>query len=72
MKKFKKFLRELWLQRGELLTALAYVITFGWLAYVAEKVYTSDGGLLGKIFFTAWLLVLAFLFLVHKVNNDND
>lgn len=72
MKKLRKFFKELWLERTEILKALAYVITFGWFTYVVDMVYSSDSGILGKVFFTVWSLVLAFLFLAYKVNNSSD
>lgn len=72
MKKIRKFFKELWLDKDELLKALAYLITFGWFAYIVRMVYSSDGGILGKVFFTVWSLVLAILFLAYKSNNDRD
>lgn len=72
MKKLKRFFKELWLERVEILKVLAYVISGCWFAYVVGIVSTSDSSIFGKIFFVIWSLVLTFLFVLYKVNNDND
>lgn len=68
MKKFLQFLDFLW--ENEILTALAYLITFGWFWYVADVIINSDGILIGKIFFFVWAIVLAFIWLCYKCNNE--
>jgi uncharacterized membrane protein YbjE (DUF340 family) len=70
MKRLLKFLD--FLYENDILTALAYIITLGWFAYAANIVISSDGNVLGKIFFFAWSIVLAFIWLIHKSSNDLD
>jgi hypothetical protein len=63
MKKLFKLLDFLW--ENEILDALKYIITLGWFACAASIVRTY-GGTLGKIFFFAWAIILAFNWLIHK------
>lgn len=72
MKKLRKFLKELRMARYSILEILAYVITGGWFAYVVAIISASDSGILGKVFFVVWSLVLVFLFLIYKCNNNKD
>ena len=67
MKKFLKLLDFLW--ENEILTALAYLITFGWFAYAAN-IIRIHGGTLGKIFFFVWAIILAFIWICHKSNKE--
>lgn len=53
-------------------TALTYIFTFLWFGYLVNVVATSDSHIIGKIFFIAWSLVLAFLFVIHKFGGSDD
>lgn len=68
MKKFFKFLD--FLYDNDILTAIAYIVTLGWFAYAAAIVVGSDSSVFGKIFFFAWAIVLAFIWLIHKSNKE--
>ena len=72
MKKFIAFLKELWASNGdEILEFFATLITMGWFAYLVCIVKNSEGGIVGKIFFFVWSLVLAFIWIVHKSTKNN-
>ena len=72
MKKLRRFFKELWVERYEILKALTYIISGVWYAYIVSVVSTSDSGIMGKIFFFVWSLVLVFLFAIYKSNTHND
>ncbi len=42
MKKIKKFFRELWLERDQLLSMIAYIILVGWYGYALIIIAESD------------------------------
>ena len=67
MKKLFEIIDFLW--ENEILTALSYIITLGWFAY-ATSLVKNYGGTLGKIFFFAWAIVLAFIWLIYKSNKN--
>jgi hypothetical protein len=44
MKRFKKILKELWLERHEILHLLAYALTIAWYGYVMRIILRSGIG----------------------------
>lgn len=63
MKKIIKLLN--FLIENNIFTALACLITFGWVAY-AINIIKTHGSVLGNIFFVGWAIVLAFIWLCYK------
>lgn len=63
MKKLWKFID--FLYENDILTILAYIITLVWYGYIGHLIYTH-GGIVAKIFYVLWIMVLIFMWLVRK------
>lgn len=77
MKKLKKIFKELWLDRYDILQALAYILTIGWYGYVLRIIGYSDIHLFPKILMLIGGIVLGFttcvsLYKFFSCDNHSD
>lgn len=75
MKKLKKALKELWLDRYSILQALAYIITIGWYGLVLRHIINcSNISLFPAILLFIGGIALGFFtcFSLHKLFNADD
>jgi hypothetical protein len=61
MKRLKKILKELWMERRGLLQILAYTLVIGWFGYVLRFILKSNLAIMPKILLFIGGCVLAFL-----------
>ena len=49
MKKLKRLLKTLWMERYDFLQILAYILVIGWFGYILRFIWKSDLGIFPKI-----------------------
>lgn len=75
MKKLKKIFKELWLDRYDILQALAYILTIGWYGYVLRHINNcSYISLFPAILMLIGGIALCFFtcFSLYKIFNADD
>lgn len=73
MKKLLSFFKDLWISSGDdILEFLFWLFNLAWFGYIVSIVYPSDSAVVGKILFTIWSLVLAFVIVAYKSTHMND
>ena len=74
MKKLKKFLKELWMERSQIFQALAYIGTIAWYGLVLRIVASANIHLLPTILVFIGGIVLAFFTCVslHKAFSEDE
>ncbi len=61
MKKIRKFIKELWMDRRGLLDIFAYILVVGWFGYMLRFILKSDLGVFPKILLFGGGFILAIL-----------
>jgi hypothetical protein len=74
MKKQKKLLREIWMERHGFLQLFAYFLTIGWYGYVLRIVISSDINLFFTILLVAGGIILGLFtcLSLHEAFSEDD
>lgn len=68
MKRLKKILKELWMERHGLIDILAYLLVIGWFGYMLRFILKSNLAILPKIILFIGGCILAILNCIGLVN----